>query len=332
MQLYCAVSELIKAPELPGADEEMLLGYIRSASRFIAGKMGNFLPQIEARTFRGEGHDTLFLQAPLLRVTSLTHDGDALTAGVDYSLEPQERWWPGGPYSRLAVDPDSLNLGAWLDLPGAVAITGWWGLYDEAVSLQLSAVSQLIGDTTISVSDGSKISPGMLLLIESEWEEVTGLGTMTDSTATTNGALDNATEEITLSNGALVKVGEVIKVNFERMLVLDIEGNSVQVTRGYARTKKASHLTGQTVYVQRAYTVGRGANGSTAAAHTSAAVSRQIAPADVAYLCRQLAVLEWKKEATGFAGRQGTADGETFYFNEFPSAIAKIEENYRFGV
>lgn len=333
MQLYCAISDLLGDLGVPGAaDEEMVMRKIRSASRFLEGKIGQFLPVIEARAFSGDGISTLFLQAPLLRITSITHDTKALTAGVDFSLAPQERWWPGGPYSRLVAKIDSTLLGNWLEYPESTAITGWWGLYDGAVSLAVSAVSQLIGDTTITVSDGSKVSPGMLLLIESEFEEVTAAGTMTDSTATTNGALDAVVETITLSNGALVKVGEVIKVNFERMLVLDIEANSVAVERGYARTKKASHLTGQTVYVQRTYAVSRGANGSTAAGHTSAAVSRQMPPADVHYLCIEMAALAWKKAQTGFSGRQGTAEGETFYYNEFPSAIAKIEENYRFGV
>lgn len=334
MQLYCSVSEVLSDLERPGtADEAKVLRYIRDASQFLERQFDfPILPQIEDRSFRGEGNDTLFLETPLLRVTSLTHDGDALTAGVDYSLEPQERWWRNGPYSRLLADPDSLLLGAWLDLAGAVQIAGWWGLYDEAVSVPVSAVSQLIGATTIEVSDGSQVSPGMLLKVGDEFEEVTGLQAASATGATLNGAIDEQDEEITLSDGSLVAVGETIKVNFERMLVLDIAGHELAVKRAYANTRRASHLTAAAVYAQRSYTVSRGANGSTAAAHAAAAVYRQVPPGDVNYLCREMASLMWIKAGTQFAGRQGTADGETFYYNEFPSAIAKIKENYRFGV
>jgi hypothetical protein len=331
MQIYCTVQELIEDLEKPGDVEEKVLRYIRSASRYLSGKFGKFLPEIATRALRGEGMETLYVGEPLLRITSISHNGTALTTGVDFSLEPQERWWGNGPYSRLVSDPDSSNLGTWLDIAGAVSLAGWFGLYDES-RLLTTIAGQLVGDSTIVVANGSILSPGMLLTIESEFEEVTGLGTATTTTATLNGAIDNMQEEITLSNGALVNIGESIKVNFERMLVLDIEGNDVQVARGYARTKKASHLTGQTVYAHRTYTVARGANGSTAAAHGAVSVYRQAVPDDINYLCRQIAGLEWKKAQTGFSGKQGTADGETFYYNEFPSLINKVEELYRFGV
>lgn len=331
MQNYCTVAELIEDIEKPGAKEELVLRYIRSASRFIEGKFGKFLPEIATRSLRGEGQDTLYLGEPLLRITTISHDGTALTAGVDFTLEPQTRWWSHGPYSRLVADPDSSKLGTWLDMAGAVALAGWFGLYDE--TRKLSAISgQLVGDETIIVADGSKLSPGMLLLVESELEEVTGLGAATTTTTTNNGAIDASEEEITLANGALVNVGEVIKINFERMLVLDVQTHEVAVTRGYGGTKKVAHLTGQTVYAQRTYTVARAANGSTAAAHGAVTVYQQIPPDDINYLCRQIAGLEWKKAQTGFSGRQGTAEGETFYYNEFPSLINKVAELYRFGV
>jgi len=332
MQLYCSVSEILDDLDKPGADEAKTLRNIRDASRFIAGLFEwPMLPEIATRSFRGGDGDTLFLRSPLLRVTSLTHLDEALTAGVDFSLEPQERWWTGGPYSRLATLPDG-SIGGWADTAGAVEIAGWWGLYDEAISLQLSTVSQLIGASTIEVSDGSQVSPGMLLKLNDEWEEVTGAAPASASGATLNGAIDETDEEITLSDGSLVKTGEVIKINFERMRVLDIAGNDVAVKRAYALTRRASHLTAAAVYVQRSYTVSRGANGSTAAAHSSAAVYRQVPPGDVNYLCRQIAALMGIKAGTQFAGRQGTADGETFYYNEFPSAIEKIKDKYRFGV
>jgi hypothetical protein len=85
---------------------------------------------------------------------------------------------------------------------------------------------------------------------------------------------------------------------------------------------------GRTVY--RTVTATRAVNGTTAAAHSTAAASRYIPPADVNWLCRQMAGLMHKKAQSGFSGKVGNAElGETFYYNEFPGQIKEIQKNYR---
>lgn len=79
------------------------------------------------------------------------------------------------------------------------------------------------------------------------------------------------------------------------------------------------------------YTVVRGINGTTAAAHLSAAtISRYIPPWDVRYLCQQIAVLMKKKADSGYAGKVGSAElGEVFYHKEFPKEVyQEIRRNY----
>jgi hypothetical protein len=203
-------------------------------------------------------------------------------------------------------------------------------MYDKTVSLPLSAVGQLIGATNLVVSDGSQISPGMMLELESEWEMVTGTGAATASTATVSGAWDNASEELAVSDGTKVLAGETIKVDFEQMRVLDVSGNTLLVARGANKSKRNTHTNATAVNVFRTFNVLRGANYSTAAAHTGVSVSRQVAPADVNYLCRQVAILMINKAKTGFAGRGGNDElGTGFWVNEFPrTQIEKIQANY----
>jgi len=75
--------------------------------------------------------------------------------------------------------------------------------------------------------------------------------------------------------------------------------------------------------------VRRGVNGTTAAAHSTAAIYRYEVPESVNYLCRQIAGLMRAKAETGWSGKSGNAEtGETFYFNEFPKQIRDIQENF----
>jgi len=70
-------------------------------------------------------------------------------------------------------------------------------------------------------------------------------------------------------------------------------------------------------------------NGTVAAAHTSAAVSRFVIPEDVNWLCREVAGLMRMKAKVNFAAKSGNAElGEAFYFNEFPKQIETIKRNY----
>jgi hypothetical protein len=79
--------------------------------------------------------------------------------------------------------------------------------------------------------------------------------------------------------------------------------------------------------------VKRGVNGTTAAAHASAAAYQVVAPADVNYLCRQIASLMIKKAETGFVGRSGNDElGTGFWVNEFPkNQIESVRSNYFWG-
>ncbi len=121
--------------------------------------------------------------------------------------------------------------------------------------------------------------------------------------------IDASSTSLTVSNGGKVSPGMVLGIDSEQILV--------------ESTLNQSTLT--------QFTVTRGVNGTTAAAHSTADVSRYFAPMDVWYLAKQIAALMFKKSKSGYAGKVGNAElGEVFYFNEFPSdPLKQIMRNYR---
>ena len=330
-QVYCTVQELLNDLEHEGLRNhgaQRIYEMIEAASQFILRKFGNFIPISETRYFDGDGSQELLVPA-LLSATTITVDDDELESG-DYILYPQNKLWANGPYMRINVHPDSDTVYYFPKIARTVSILGMWGLWNQSRSTGATVTSQTDSATTLVVDDASAISPGAVLLIESEQELVTGIGSATDATTNTNEALDAEEDQVTVLDGTKVRIGEVIRVEFEQMLVRDISGNDLLVERGWNRTVRVAHLTNLDVYVYRTFIVERGVNGSTAAAHDNKAISRYTVPADVNYLCKQIAALMLKKADSGFAGKVGSVEtGETFYFNEFPKAvIEQIQYNY----
>ena len=332
-RLYCTLAELIADLELPGVkDESQLLRHVRAASDFIDRRLGWFIPATEARRFAGNGEIDLFVD-PLLAATAVVNNGTTITT-ANYLLYPRNRLWSNGPYNRIAVDPDATQLSYWYFDRDAVAITGRWGKYEESISTgaTVANTTQITSSgTSLLASDGSKISTGMVLLIESEQLLVEATGAATDSTTNTAEALDASEEAVDLVSGAAVNAGEIIRVEFEQMKVIEVQTNTIYVVRGWNGTARATHVTASDVFVFRSFVVKRGVNGTVAAAHlNSVAISRYIPPYDVNGLCRQLAALEFQMAKTGYSGRAGNAElGETFYFKKYPSEIKEIQRNYR---
>lgn len=314
-QLYCTLDELIDDLGLEG-NQPRLMDRIRSASRFLYRRVGQFLPTLETRNYQGNG-STAQLIDPLLALTSVKNNGVAIT---DYDLFPLNGYWANGPFTRIESE-----VAAW----DVVEVAGMWGKYSETESLG-ETVTQLETATTLAVANGAILSPGMVLLIESEQEQVTGWGAATAATSLLDGAIDASEEEITVDDGTEFNEGEVIQISTEDCKVRMVRGDVLVVARGWNGTTKQSHLDDSPIGIYRTATVERGVNGTTAAAHSGKSLSRYLPPDDVNWLCRQCAGLAFKKAQSGFAGKVGNAElGETFYYNEFPSQIKEVKHNYR---
>jgi hypothetical protein len=335
-QVYATLADMVHDLELSGVGktkEARTLDRLRAASEWIMGKCGLFIPVTETRRYDSLGGKMLFVD-PLLAVTSITDDTTTLTTN-DYLLYPRNRHWVNGPYTRIEIDPDASALATWSCKRDAIAITGRWGKYEESVATGATVQNTTkiaAAGTSLKVDNGSLVSPGMVLLIESEQMIITA--TESPIAAVSLLAADMAIDavELTVDNGAEFSVGEVIQVDTEDMRIEAIGGNVLGVTRKWNETESSAHANDATINVYRQYTVKRGCNGTTAADHANGvAISRYIAPWDINWLTRQIAGLMYKKAKGGFAGKTGNAElGEVMYHDEFPKKqIADVIRHYQ---
>jgi hypothetical protein len=331
-QILCTINDLLSDPQPPAGDVTILFREIQAASRTIQQEIGEFIPVSETRKFAGSPAAARLFIPPLLGLTGSIINDETTLAAADYILTPRERHWRNGPYSEIDVAPDASNLSAWSDELEGVQIPGRWGLYEEteATGATLGAQQTDIA-TSLQVSDGAKLSPGAVLLIGSEQELITGYDTPVAAITTLNGTIDASQETIILTNGALVNIGEILRIGVEQIRILDISTHTLYVQRHWNKTLGAAHTTGAAVDVYRKFVVARAANGTTAAAHAvSAAISRYLVPADVLFLCKEIATLMLNKAGTGYSGKTGNEQLGTVYYNDaFPRYdLERIREHY----
>jgi hypothetical protein len=216
----------------------------------------------------------------------------------------------------------------------AVEITGQWGKYarsGETGATVQDAVAQDASQVTLIVDNGGLVSPGMVLLIGSEQEQVTGWDAPTAAVTTLDGAISASDEIVTVADGSLVHIGEVLRVDFEQMRIKDKRGDQLSVVRGWSGTGRVAHLTAAEVDVFRTVTVERGVNGTAAAIHVNgAAISRYFAPDDIAGLTKEIATLLVNKAKGGYQGKSGNAEtGVVFYNDAFPRFdIERLAKEY----
>jgi hypothetical protein len=334
-QIYCTLADVYSDLEALGFEDEAgALAKIRAASEWIERRLGSFIPITEAKSLDGDGTVHLFLPVPLLSISAITNAGTSLET-TDYILYPQDRHWTDGPYTRLTVDPDAANLSVWKSERDAISITGSWG--KSSITVATGATVQddplAAGGATLTVDDGGKISVGMTLLIESEQVLVTGFsGTGTDSGKNNNGAITAAATTITMEASHGILEGEIIRIGDEKMYVSKVYTNDLIVKRGWDGSKRSAHNDAQNVYRMLTFSIERGANGTTAAAHIqTTAISRYIPPFPVNYLARQVSTLMIKKAESGYAGKTASIEvGEIFYHKEFPMEVyEEIRKAYR---
>lgn len=333
-QVFISVSDLVEDQQTAGANESRWYQAIRDASDYLQKRIGWFIPNRMTRRYNGRALYRLMVH-PLLSVTEIINDGTTLT-GVDYLFQPDARHWNDGPHTSLLVDPDAENISNWVAEDDGVEITGAWGLYSKSVNTgALINTTQTSSAETLVVNNGGKVSPGMVLLIGSEQELVTGWDDPTASVTALNGAITVSDSVLTVNDGTLLKKGEILRVEFEQMKVKDIRGNQVAVIRDWNGSGKAAHADDAAVDVYRTVTVERAVNGTTAAEHTSTtSILRYVTPDDIQFLTREIATLMLNKAKSGYQGRSGNAEtGTVFYNDALPEfEINKVAENYRLPV
>jgi len=332
-QTYCSLAEIDEDSELFGSEREAkIFEKIQAASNFLEKEIGWFLPVSMTRKFNGHGRSTLLIP-PLLSLTSLINNGATLSA-ASYSLQPDGRHYANGPFSEIHAAPGvAVAAFCWSSYENGVEVTGKWGLYDYLKSLGATlGADQSANAVTLQVDNGALASPGMVIVIgdESEFIESTH-STPSAAVTTLNGALDAVSDQVTFTNGTLINIGETIRVDLEQMKVIDRNGNVGYVQRGWNKSRKASHTTGANVDVYRTFRVTRAVNGTSAAAHTTAAaISRQTVPGDVRQLTLKIASRMLKDSSSGYSGVIGDGmGGNTMYLYVLPKELEDIKRNYK---
>jgi len=183
-----------------------------------------------------------------------------------------------------------------------ISITGTFGYWLTLLGAGTLAASCLIGDQTITVSEGDTPGVGDLVIIDSERMIVTD-ATYTNtgispSGASTASAADNI---IGVPSGAAFAAGETVMYDTEWMLVQAIYGNNLTVKRAYDGSVLQAH-TGGTLWARRLLTVLRGQLGTTAAGHNNGeAISVLAIPGLVKDLAIAEAVTTLTGEVSGYA-------------------------------
>jgi len=321
-QLYCTALEMIQDMGLSGFDASVIQ-HIRAASRTVEHEIGSFIPSSETRYFSG-GREILRID-PALAISKVVNDGVEVT---DYVRIPESPPWSNGPFNALK------RLLGWA--ANGVQITGSWGKYNEIVELGINATLAM-GELQITVTNGAKLAPGMVLKIEDEQILIISGAGSEESPAPTAAisTLTSFVEEsdllIPVSNGSEFFSGETIQIGLEDLFIRKVAENMLYVTRGWNHTPQAALQSGSTVKVYRSYGIDRGMNGTIDAAHANVALQRYAVPEDVNWLCRQIAGLMHLKAESKFAGRIGSTEtGEAGYYSEFPpNQIDRVRNHYK---
>lgn len=293
---------------------------LEAASRSIEALCHRrFYPEIATRSFDWPNTQyapawRLWLDAnELVSVSAVTSGGTAIST-ADVLLEPAAY---GPPYNRLELNlSSSAAFGGGSTHQRDITITGLYGYRDDESTVGTLAEAVDTTETGIDVdaATSAAVGVGSVLRVDSERLQVTGR-TQLDTGQNLGGNLDAKASTVTVpvTDGTLYAVGEVILIGAERMLIVDIAGNTLIVKRGWDGSVLAAHTTGADVYAPRTLTVRRAALGTTAAAHSTAAtVYRWDPPGPVQSLAIAEAVSTLTQEQSAYSTmfRSGESGGE----------------------
>lgn len=291
---------------------------IDSASRTVEGILHRkFYPWTGTRYFDWPNFQyarpwRLYLeQDELVSVTAITSGGVAIAAN-DYFLEPIN---DGPPYTRIELDLDSsAAFGQGTNSQRDIAITGVFG--HSATNLPAGSLNEALDltETAVNVSDSSIIGVGSIIMCESERMLVTEK-VMQDTTVDIDAgdslttSMADVSMTVSTAVGILPKVGEILLVDSERLLVIDIAGLVVTVQRAVDGSVLATHAGGTSIYAGRTLTVVRGSLGTSAATHAdTTALTKHEVPALIDEFTTALALNTLLQRSSGYARMSGQGD------------------------
>lgn len=245
----------------------------------------------------------------LISVSSLTSGGVAIGSG-DYFLEPVNS---GPPYTNIEVDLSSqASFQPGNTSQRAIVVTGLWGISDDQRPAGALAEALDASETGVDVTDGSLVGVGSVLRVDDERMLVTGRSALsTGQTLVSAMDVNRADNVVDVADGTQLHVGETILIDSERMKIVDISGNNVTVKRAHDGSTLAAHSLGAAIYAYRTLTVERGALGTAAATHlTAAPLTAWVVPDLVRDLCRAEAITRLEQEWSGYGARVYSDEAE----------------------
>lgn len=249
----------------------------------------------------------------VISVISLTSGGVTIAPG-DYLLRrADDKAEP--PYTRIEI-----NLGSDASFGGgdtyqqdidAYSLFGYRNDETPAGTLAAQVASTTATTVTVDGPASAALGIGSLLRVDDERMVVTGRSQL-DTGQGFGDSMTAANNDVSIgaANGSAYAVGEVILRDSERMLITDIAGNTLTVTRAWDGSVLAVH-TDSAIYAPRVLTVARGALGTTAAAHDNgAAVYRWDAPGPARQLCVAEALTDLLQGRSGYARTAGSGENQ----------------------
>lgn len=300
------------------AASDALDGGATGANRGAGLLKRRFFPEVETRYFdwpnpqRARSWRLWLDQHELADATEVTAGGVTIPA-TDYFLRPDD----GPPYNCLEIDLGSSAAFSSGDThQRAISITGPWcgcALATAAAGNLAAAVDAT--ETGVDVTDSAAVGVGDLVQVGTERMLVTSksmLDTGVDIDAGDSLTAAASDVSITLSTTAGAPgVDETVLIDSERMLVVDVAGSTLTVRRAWDGSVLAAHAAGSSIYAPRTLNVVRGAYGTTAATHdTAAAVARHLVPGLVRDLALGLALVQLLGEQAGYARTAGTGESQ----------------------
>lgn len=283
---------------------------IEAASRSVEGYLHRkFYPLAATRYF--DWPDSQYRSAyrvwldqhEIVSVTTLSSGGTTISSS-DYFLRPDD----GPPFTYVEIDlASNASFGGGSTHQRDITVTGVFGYSADSVVAGATAEALDDSETGVDVTNSALIGVGDIIKVDSERMLVTEKSMIT-TTQTIQASLtaSAAATTVAVTTGSSYFVGEIILLDAERMLIVDISGNNLTVKRAWDGSVLATH-SGSTVYAPRTLTVERGALGTTAAAHlTAAAITKHQVPGLVKQLTKAEALESLLQQQGGYASTQGS--------------------------
>jgi hypothetical protein len=219
----------------------------------------------------------------------------------------------GPPWFWIELRRDlSVSFGYNTTPQNDIAITGTFGYWMQQHQAGSVAVQCNAGDSVITVTDGSHIGAGDVLICGGErmivYDEAYIDSTVPYSGLSQAKANDNMVQ---VPSGSSFFYNEVLLVDNEYIMVEYVSGTNLIVKRGWEGSLLNSH-SGGTLWVKRQFSVLRGQLGTTAATHTPGAT---LTVSEVPALVREYTIAAacvWLVQEHGaYGGESGPAGGGT---------------------